>query len=212
MLFVVLSSISALAQSYMVTNGNDSGPGSFRAAIEKANMMNRGGSILFNLDVGESQVIVLHSSLPEIVAQNLTIDGRDKRSGVIVSLDGRNSVLAPPIVFKFGTSRWMNLDFINFVDESIFMNPEDEIEIVVYPNPNSQSMVTVEIKNIPELHQPVLVDLTNMEGSSIQSQYLVNQANFLVANLELGEEMPDSTYLVNVRIGERTYQRKLVVR
>lgn len=58
----------------VVTNTNDTGPGSLRDAIDFANL-NPGTNITFNIGAAAPWVINLGTALPQITAANTTIDG-----------------------------------------------------------------------------------------------------------------------------------------
>jgi hypothetical protein len=64
----------ALAQITVVTNTNDSGPGSLRQAIEDANA-GRAQTIHFSIPGTGPFVIIPEMPLPALTANNITIDG-----------------------------------------------------------------------------------------------------------------------------------------
>jgi hypothetical protein len=63
-----------LLSTYVVTNTNDSGDGSLRAAIQAVDNGQGGDTIAFNIGGGGVQTIQLRSALPTIT-QSVTIDG-----------------------------------------------------------------------------------------------------------------------------------------
>ncbi|WP_425389492.1 LamG-like jellyroll fold domain-containing protein [Ekhidna sp.] len=80
------------ANFVMVTNTNDTGTGSFRAAIDSANLY-PGASIYFNIAGGAPWVINLASDLPNLSAQGTIIDattqpGWDISTGEIPQING----------------------------------------------------------------------------------------------------------------------------
>src|SRR6266498_1181347 len=81
----------AHAASFIVTNTNDSGPGSLRDAIDQANAAAGADTITFNTAgvFATTQSITLASTLPNITdPARLTIDG----SGADVTISGNNAV------------------------------------------------------------------------------------------------------------------------
>jgi hypothetical protein len=73
-LFVILAALTASGATFVVTNTNDSGPGSLRQAILDANADANPDEIDFNIPGGEVHTINLVSNLPTIT-QPITIDG-----------------------------------------------------------------------------------------------------------------------------------------
>ena len=90
-----------MAATYTVTNLNDSGTGSFRAAILAANA-NRGGTVVFNTN----GTINLSTSLPAITSQ-MTIDGTTATgfSGTPLVSVNFNSISRPQRCCR---SRWFH--------------------------------------------------------------------------------------------------------
>lgn len=80
--------MTAAAMTFIVTNTNDSGPGSFRQAISDANANSGADLIRFNL-LGGVGTIRLFSQLPD-VTEAVTIDGV-MSSGNRVELDGTSA-------------------------------------------------------------------------------------------------------------------------
>lgn len=70
---LILATAPAIAATVAVTNNNDSGQGSFRAAVEAANADPSITGIQFQVGVG---TIVLGSSIEYLGAQSLSIDGK----------------------------------------------------------------------------------------------------------------------------------------
>ncbi|WP_325531242.1 right-handed parallel beta-helix repeat-containing protein, partial [Chitinophaga sp.] len=91
-LFGMLMTVAATANSFPVTNTNDTGPGSFRQAILDANAAGAGPhQIVFNVH-GQ---ITLASTMPVITTKKLTIDGQNK---ITLYSTGTNSVINPFVI------------------------------------------------------------------------------------------------------------------
>jgi len=73
-LFLIMFSVTTLAENYVVTNVNDDGPGSLRQAIIDANNHSGPDIILFNISGTGPFIIVLNSQLP-FISDELIIDG-----------------------------------------------------------------------------------------------------------------------------------------
>ncbi|KAB8145125.1 hypothetical protein F8S13_04665 [Chloroflexia bacterium SDU3-3] len=81
-----------------VTNANDSGAGSLRAAIDAANASSGGDVIGFGLNAGETWTLNLASPLPALTGGNLTIDALSASNTPQVALNGANISWGPGTV------------------------------------------------------------------------------------------------------------------
>lgn len=91
-IIILIINFRVNAAILVVTNNNDSGPGSLRAVINKANARDK---IIFNLTAGRD-TIVINSALPAIY-KTLTIDGSNTAgNGIAVTVQ-----VADPGVSQF---------------------------------------------------------------------------------------------------------------
>jgi hypothetical protein len=88
------------ANTFVVTNTNDSGPGSLRQAILDANATTGADTIVFNISGSGVQTISLSVALPNIIAP-VTIDGTtqpDFSGTPVIGLNGGNAISQRPLL------------------------------------------------------------------------------------------------------------------
>lgn len=97
------------APTAVVTNTNDSGPGSLRDAIAN---VDSGGNVIVLLDQVENNTIQLKSQL--LINKNVNIDGQDQDgSGEIMTLEGGPEYFHILTIGSNVTVNISNIDFIN---------------------------------------------------------------------------------------------------
>ncbi|MDQ3117470.1 MAG: hypothetical protein M3Q86_12830, partial [Verrucomicrobiota bacterium] len=110
------------AATFTVTNTDDSGPGSFRQAIEDANAAAGADTIAFNIPGGGVHTITPASALPSIT-ETVTIDGYTQPGTSANTLDeGNNAVLLIEINGTTGGGRGLILSADNVTVQGLVMN------------------------------------------------------------------------------------------
>ncbi len=122
--------------TYLVTNKNDSGPGSFRNGIETANQNKMGFTIITIMITGK---IILESYLPDIT-ERVQIDGssnfpeatypvfeidRNRRSGLIIKGNANDSTVQKIGIFNSGGNGITLYSRYNKIFECYIYNNDD---------------------------------------------------------------------------------------
>ncbi|RYG61103.1 hypothetical protein EON80_24175, partial [bacterium] len=116
LLLVPLTGAQAATLTFAVTNNNDSGPGSLRAAVIANNARTDGDRNLI-IFKGEASDIALQSELP-IIKHRAEFQGRNKDTGVNITV--RRLTSAPKFrLFSFAATVDANLTQFNLVGGSV---------------------------------------------------------------------------------------------
>ena len=142
---VLLSPAVVHADTFTVTNTNDSGPGSLRAAIDLANANPDPDTIQFNIP-GCSGVctIQLNSSLPSLTDDATTIDGysqpgaapatSSQPAAILIAIDGSHAGESNGLAITSAGNEIRGLAITNFDWDGIFIITIDAINNIVAGN------------------------------------------------------------------------------
>src|SRR5437660_8683472 len=106
----------AATTTYVVTNTNDSGAGSLRAAIMDSNAHPKGDRITFNISGAAPHTISVGSALPTITSPAV-IDATTEpgyAGSPVIQIDGSTLFDVPGLEISAGSSTVLGLDVTNF--------------------------------------------------------------------------------------------------
>ena len=90
--------------------------------------------------------------------------------------------------------------------------PASNVEMELYPNPNTGDEVMLTLNNLESAQQEVIVEIHDLYGKKVYSELLGNNGNQMIAVIQL-PEIAMGIYTVNVIVNEERIQaKKLVVR
>tara|TARA_B100000508_G_scaffold141062_1_gene145770 strand:- start:1173 stop:3464 length:2292 start_codon:yes stop_codon:yes gene_type:complete len=101
-------------------------------------------------------------------------------------------------------------EYFNLEKVLLDMNLLEEVQIELYPNPNSGQTMFMKIPNTESSELQVLVN--NFIGTEFLIDFtVINHGDHSVIAIDMNEALAAGSYLVNVKIGDKVHTHKLIV-
>src|SRR6185369_6981156 len=79
------------------------------------------------------------------------------------------------------------------------------VEVNMYPNPNSEGIVYIQLSGLPEGDAGVDIDVYNTVGQRVHGEHTAKFGTSLNHAMDLRGDMPTGLYVVNIKVGEQTF-------
>lgn len=190
-----------IPKSLIVTNTNDSGDGSLRAAINGANILNDTSSIVFNITGGPVPHVIKPLTELPLIKYSTIIDGSTDADSIILDGSLNASVTGGLIIGDQTfpqpinrTSKIIRIQFRNY-SKAVYVNAHETVKII---DSKFQGMATGAI-SINQMYDTLLIENCNIKkcGTAVEQ---------IQSSVGIKKYIIDKTIIDSCNIGISTFQ------